>query len=57
MRGKPRSAKTKAKISKNRMGKCVGKNNPMFGKHHSAKAKKKIGEASKGRIWYLWLTI
>ncbi len=30
--GTLRSSSTKEKISKSRMGKCVGKNNPMYGK-------------------------
>ena len=45
------SAETKKKISKSRIGKCCGDENPraMLGKHHSQEAREKIGRASRGR--------
>jgi len=44
--GKILSKETKKKISM----KVKGKNNPMFGKTHSAVARKKISLSKKGRI-------
>ena len=40
---------TRKKISESRKGLQAGEKHPMFGKHHSDKSKKKIGEANKGK--------
>ncbi len=50
---------TRKKLSKARKGKCVGKNNPMYGKygensprygkHHTEEARKKMSENSRGK--------
>lgn len=40
---------TRRKISESHKGLQAGENHPMFGKHHSDKSKKKIGEANKGK--------
>lgn len=37
--GKPHTDETKRKISQNRKGKCVGKDNPFFGKTHTTETK------------------
>lgn len=42
----------KKKISEGNKGKHDGENNSFYGKHHIEEAKKKIGEAFKGRHWY-----
>ncbi len=59
-KGKPKSTEHRRKISEGQMG-CSrtwsadakqrrrGEHNPMFGKHHSEEARRKIGEASKRR--------
>ncbi len=41
------SDKTKRKMSE----RMKGKNNPMYGKHHSEEAKRKISEGNKWRIF------
>ena len=45
------SAETKKKMSKNRIGKCCGDENPraMLGKHHTDEAKLRIGKAARER--------
>jgi group I intron endonuclease len=47
----PMSKSTRKKLSKKRIENELskGKNNPMFGKHHSDEAKKKMGKAKKGK--------
>jgi len=40
--GKKHSEETKRKISKNRKGKCVGKDNYFYGKHHTEETKEKM---------------
>lgn len=40
---------TKEKLSKSHKGKNIGKNNNMFGKHHSDESKKKMSESKKGK--------
>jgi len=47
--GKNKSPETIEKISKNRKGKCVGGDHPMFGKTHSEEIKKHWSEIRKGR--------
>ena len=46
---KPCSEETKRKISESLKGKMKGKNNPMYGKHHSHETKLKMSEAAKNR--------
>ena len=41
---------TKLRISENRKGKCVGPENPMYGKKHTDEAKAKISETRKSRL-------
>lgn len=47
---KNHSDETKAQISKNRKGKCLGTDNGFFGKKHSEETKKVMSEKGKGRI-------
>lgn len=42
------SEETKQKISKSRKGKRVGKDHPMYGKHHSLEVREKISQALQG---------
>ena len=44
------SEETRKKISRNHAD-VSGKNNPMWGRHRTEEEKKKIGEASKGRVY------
>lgn len=48
--GYSHSEETKRKISLSKTGKCVGMNNPFYGKKHSEETRKKISEAGKGRL-------
>lgn len=48
-KGKLVSEYTKKLISENKKGKNCGIDNPMYGKHHSNKARRKISEANKGK--------
>ena len=43
--GKHHTQKTKDKISKNRKGKCVGKEHPFYGKHHTEETLQKMSES------------
>lgn len=43
------SEETKRKLSKSKMGKYVGKNNPFYGKHHTNKTRKIISDVSNNR--------
>lgn len=45
--GRKLSDETKRKLSDANKGKHIGKNNNMYGKHHTEEAKRKIGESSK----------
>lgn len=47
--GKKHSSEIKAKISQNRKGKCVGKNNPFYGKQHSPETMERIRQQLLGR--------
>ena len=47
--GKNKSKETIEKISKNRKGKCIGEEHPMFGKNHSEETKKKWSDNRKGK--------
>jgi len=42
------SAETRRKMSESRKGKRLGKDNPMFGKHHSVETRRKMSEDRKG---------
>jgi len=42
------SAETRRKMSESRKGKRLGKDNPMFGKHHSEETRRKMSEDRKG---------
>lgn len=46
-KGIPRTPEEKIKMSMNRRGKCVGSNNPFYGKKHSQKTIEKIRNARK----------
>lgn len=48
-RGVARSKKTRENISKSRKGKCVGTDNPFYGKTHSQDTIKKMSDAKKGK--------
>jgi len=48
-KGKHHSANTRLKISTSRRGKCIGKNNPMFGKQHTKATKGKMKKAQRAR--------
>lgn len=43
------SDETKQKISEHRKGKCVGEDNPFYGKTHTEEVRKKISETQLGR--------
>jgi len=43
------SEKTKKLMSEKKIGKCLGENHPMFGKHHSEKSKELMRESSIGK--------
>ena len=43
------SDETKQKISENRKGKCLGEDNPFYGKTHTLEVRKKISENQLGR--------
>lgn len=47
--GKRHSDGTKAKISLNRKGKCLGEDNGFYGREHSDETKEKISKAKKGK--------
>lgn len=47
LKGRSLSRKHKKNLSKSRKGKYVGENNSFFGKHHSEKSKKKMGNTKK----------
>ena len=40
---------TRKKMSEAHKGKCVGKNHPMYGKHHTEETRQKMSEAKKGK--------
>ena len=42
------SEETRRKMSESRKGKGLGKDNPMFGKHHSEETRRKMSEDRKG---------
>jgi len=46
-KGIKHTAESIKKMKENRKGKCIGKNNGMFGKTHTEKAKEKIRESRK----------
>ncbi len=48
-KGKIVSSATKEKLRLANIGKVEGSKNPHFGKHHTAEAKKKIGDANRGK--------
>jgi len=50
--GMRHSDATKCKITQSQKGLCSGDKHPMYGKHHSEKARRKISESLKGNI--LW---
>jgi len=50
----PKSEETRRKISIANKGKLVGNKNPMFGKHLSVEARKRISEANSGPLCHLW---
>ena len=45
-----RSEETRRKMSESRKGKRLGKDNPMFGKHHSEETRRKMSEDRKGKF-------
>ena len=47
--GKHHTQKSKDKISKNRKGKCVGKEHPFYGKHHTEETLQKMSERRKSK--------
>ena len=49
-KGRIRSEQHKKHLSEAKKGKCTKENNPMFGKHHTKEAKKKMREAKKEYI-------
>lgn len=49
--GRTRSEETKLKVSLNRKGKCVGKDNPFYGKRHSKELMEQIASKNRGRKW------
>lgn len=48
-KGVPMSEEQRIKVSESRKGKCVGEDNPFFGKHHSTKTKRLIARKAKAR--------
>lgn len=46
------SIETRMKISENRKGKCYGKQNHFYGKHHSNENKKRQSELMKGNSYF-----
>lgn len=49
MLNKKHTKESKLQISKNRKGKCIGKDNPMWNKKHDKKTIKKMQEKKKGK--------
>jgi group I intron endonuclease len=49
-RGKPKSEEHKRNLSKSRMGKYTGTENPFYGREHTEETKRKIGDANRGRV-------
>lgn len=47
------SEETREKMRQSMLGKFDGENNPMFGKHHSEEAKKKMSEAKQGYVTWI----
>lgn len=48
--GKPHSEKSRKKMSKSQQKRLANpEDNPMFGKHHTAESKRKIGDAKRGK--------
>lgn len=48
-KGVPMSEEQRRKVSESRKGKCVGEDNPFFGKHHSTKTKRLLARKAKAR--------
>ena len=44
-KGKPKSAETRRRLSEVKKGKYAGENNPMYGRHHSDEARKKMSHS------------
>jgi group I intron endonuclease len=49
-RGKPKSEEHRKHLSKARMGKYTGADNPFYGKEHIEETKRKIGDKNRGKV-------
>ena len=49
-KGKPKTKEHRKKLSESKKGKCIGKDNPFYGRKHSKESKKSMSQKHTGKI-------